>query len=295
MRCLRKPKCTGQRWINLPKKSGYGLKHILLICLLLMFSSRTLATCKHILNEVENGSVCTKIKTHKSADLTDTPILLIALHGDSPFNNPSYQYVFAKKIAEQSTNLIAVGMLRPGYTDTMQRTSSGRKGNAVGDNYDETRVEQIATAVTKLATIYNPSKIILAGHSGGAAITANLIALYPDLVDHAVIVSCPCNVPKWRKDMFALTSETIFQKPIEHLSPADVVTEIAQDTKVSMFIGDNDKVTKSYLSKEYQSLLTKAGIEASLTQTKGGHDIFLDDQVMMAVVDIIHNYNKTLQ
>ena len=66
-------------------------------------------------------------------------------------------------------------MLRPGYTDPIGRTSDGVKGDAIGDNYDEKRVNQVAQAITELKKLYSPSKVILVGYSGGAAITTNLI------------------------------------------------------------------------------------------------------------------------
>lgn len=271
------------------------MKFILSIFVVLAFSKTAYASCEDVLREVKVDDVCTKISTYKSEHLTDKPILLIALHGDSPFNNPGYQYVFAKKVAEENNNIIAVGMLRPGYTDNEDRQSSGDRGDAVGDNYDEPRVTQVAGAITRLKALYQPQKIILAGHSGGSAITANLIALYPDLVDHAVIVSCPCNVEKWREDMYALTEEPIFTKRIETLSPVELVDSVPEKIKVSMFIGSRDPVTKKYLSEEYQSLLSERGVSVSLQEVEGEHNIFLNDEVINSVTTLIRNYNEALQ
>ena len=72
------------------------------------------------------------------------------MHGDSPFNNPAYQYRFAKLVASKNSNVILVGMLRPGYTDPLGRTSDGVKGDAIGDNYDKKWVNQVAQAITEL-------------------------------------------------------------------------------------------------------------------------------------------------
>ena len=122
------------------------------------------AGCEDISNEIYADNSCTKIRTYRSTDVTDKPVLVVALHGDSPFNNPGYQYRFAKLVANKNSNVISVGMLRPGYTDPMGRISDGVKGDAIGDNYDEKRVIQVAQTITELKRLYSPSKVILAGH-----------------------------------------------------------------------------------------------------------------------------------
>ncbi|MDX2439144.1 MAG: alpha/beta hydrolase [Desulfobacterales bacterium] len=192
---------------------------VFLATMCLFYANLVHAGCEDISNEIIADNSCTKIRTYRSADVTDKPILVVALHGDSPFNNPGYQYRFAELVANKNSNVISVGMLRPGYTDPLGRTSDGIKGDAIGDNYDEKRVNQIAQAITKLEKLYSPSKVILAGHSGGAAITANLISLFPLLIDHAFIVSCPCDVNVWREDMFSLTNKSIFNTDFRVAKP----------------------------------------------------------------------------
>ncbi len=258
-------------------------------------SSSVQAQCQDIIDEVLADEICTKIRTYKSNNLSENPILLIALHGDSPFNNPSYHYKFAERIADKSNNLIAIGMLRPGYTDDMNRTSDGIKGDAVGDNYDKARVSQIANAIQQLESYYKPSILILAGHSGGSAITANLIALYPDLVDHAFIVSCPCNVNTWREDMYKLTKKPIFRGALETVSPVELVEHISRKIKITMFSGATDIVAKTELSGEYKSVLETATVDVNLHIIDGEHDIFLKNEVITSIVEIVGGYNKALQ
>jgi hypothetical protein len=48
------------------------------------------------------GNRCTKFRTYRSADVSDTPVLVVALHGDLPFKNPNYQYRFAKLVASKN-------------------------------------------------------------------------------------------------------------------------------------------------------------------------------------------------
>ena len=72
---------------------------------------------------------------YTSSGTLKNPVMLLVLHGDSPFNNPSYQYLIASRIANESENVVAVGILRPGYTDKEGNYSKGKRGKATGDNY----------------------------------------------------------------------------------------------------------------------------------------------------------------
>ena len=259
----------------------------------LFFTNLVHAGCGDILNEIFAGNSCTKIRTYRSADVSDKPILVVALHGDSPFNNPGYQYRFAKLVANKNSNVISVGMLRPGYTDPLGRTSDGVKGDAIGDNYDKKRVNKVAQAITELKNLYSPSKVILAGHSGGAAITANLISLFPLLIDHAFIVSCPCDVNAWREGMFSLTKKPIFRGDIETLSPIDLVEHLSKKTIISIFVGKDDKVARPILSEKYKTAATKEGLKVRLEVIDGQHDIFLSPDIINAITEIVSGYNNS--
>ena len=108
-------------------------------------------------------------------------------------------------------NHVSIGLLRPGYIDHKNRKSDGIKGLAVGDNYDDERVSIIAGAIKNLKTRYQAKKLILVGHSGGAAISGKILALFPQLADVAILVSCPCDVNAWRADTFKKNNNRAFQ------------------------------------------------------------------------------------
>ena len=262
-----------------------------IICLFLTNSVH--AGCEDFLHEIFAGNNCTKIRTFRSGDISDKPILVVALHGDSPFNNPGYQYRFAELVASKTSNVISVGMLRPGYTDSIGRTSDGAKGDAIGDNYDMERVNQVAQAITELKNMYSPAKIILAGHSGGAAITANLISLFPFLIDHAYIVSCPCDVDAWREDMFSLTHKSIFKGNIKTLSPINLVKHLNKKTIITILVGKDDKVTQPILSVKYKTAAEKEGLKVTLEVIDGQHDIFLSPDIINAITEIVNGYNNS--
>lgn len=223
------------------------------------------------------------LHTYKSEHLTGSPVLIVALHGDAPFNNPSYHYRFAKLVSERSEDTVSVGLLRPGYTDADGRASDGERGLAVGDNYDADRVASIASAIKSLGAHYNARKVILAGHSGGAAITAKLLALHPGVVDHAFIVSCPCDINRWRADMFAASGFEGFKGDLDVQSPIDLAKDVPETSKVSILVGRHDANTTPALSRAYLDALKAAGKQAHLQVVEGGHEIFLSEDVVSAV------------
>lgn len=257
----------------------------------MFISNHVYAGCEDITNEIWSGDSCTKIKTYKSTGVSDNPLLLVVLHGDSPFRNPGYQNEFAKLMASKNSNVVAVGMLRPGYMDPSGRTSDGVKGEANGDSYDKKRVNQVAQAITELKKVYSPSKVLLAGHSGGSAITANIISLYPALIDHAFVVSCPCDVKAWREDMLDLSKKPIFSGDLETLSPIELVDHLNENTKISMFVGKNDRITQSIISKHYKKAATEKGAKVTLKIIEGKHDIFLSPLILNEMTEILSSYH----
>ncbi|WP_168188016.1 S9 family peptidase [Hahella sp. CCB-MM4] len=235
------------------------------------------------------------MRTYHSPRQSTHPRLMVVLHGDAPFHPPDYHYQLAEILASNSDNLIAVGMLRPGYSDPDGRTSDGAKGDAIGDNYDAPRVRQIAEAIEQLRDKYQPSNVILVGHSGGAAITGNLIATYPDLVDEAVLVSCPCNINQWRTDMFQLTGKSFFKGDLDVISPVDQVNDVSTNTHITLITGKEDPVARPTLSHEYFEALQKADKSAELITVDGGHEIFLSPPVIRQLLHITNEKQSELR
>ena len=66
---------------------------------------------------VQGGSFRLRTWSFVSEEKSASPILVVVIHGDAPFNKPEYRYVFAAKAAAAHPDVIAVGLLRPGYTD----------------------------------------------------------------------------------------------------------------------------------------------------------------------------------
>ena len=169
--------------------------------------------------DVAEGQLKTQV--FATANVSVRPILILVLHGDIPNPRPDYQYRFTRAITtgfsednEQSASLrsalgekwkneeiVAAGILRPGYTDPSGDRSAGDMGMAYGDNYTPEVVDAVASATGALKEMSNPRAVVVIGHSGGGAITANLLGRYPGLVDGALLVGCGCDPEAWRSRM----------------------------------------------------------------------------------------------
>lgn len=256
------------------------------------FAGQVSAQVNNAPNKICIDDVCSVIETFESAELTDAPILLVALHGDYPFGRPSYHYRFAKRIAQESNNVIAVGITRPGYTDDFNRQSDGVRGETVGDNYDAGRISQIADVIRKLKEIHGTHYTVLTGHSGGAAITAKLTSSFPDLADEAFVISCPCNINAWRADMYERQQYQGFKGDIDVRSPVDMANDVSDHMQTHIFVGDRDSNTQPYLSEQYYQRLLAAGKRAELTVIEGRHEIFQAESVVEAVKKAVAEYGN---
>jgi len=221
-----------------------------------------------------------KTRIYRSARVSGRPVLVIVLHGDSPFHPPSYQYIFARRAAEQIDDLVAAAILRPGYTDDAGDTSAGKRGETTGDNYTPQAVDAVADATKQLEEKFGAGEVIVAGHSGGAAIAGDLIGRDPGLADGALLVSCPCDVPAFRKHMAEKQMNPMWLVPVESLSPLALVGSVAPTIHVRMLVGTEDTVAPPALTGEYAAGLRARGIDVRVMEVPGEvHDMFLDPVV----------------
>jgi predicted esterase len=231
---------------------------------------------------------CLRFKSFATETVDDAPVLVVALHGDAPFHNPGYHYTFAEIMAEDSQNVIAVGLLRPGYTDSDGNVSAGVRGKTTGDNYTRSVADSVAMVIRQLADHYSAGKVLLAGHSGGAAITANVIGHHSGLVDAALLVACPCVLDDWRAHMNKLRPSPIWTEPIAGISPHDSAQTTGKDVRVVMMVGRDDDITPFGLSERYRDILEARGVAVELEILDGmPHNIFLKDAVIDQALALI--------
>jgi pimeloyl-ACP methyl ester carboxylesterase len=237
-----------------------------------------------------------KTKVYKSRVLGDHVTLVVALHGDAPNAPPSIHDVFAQRVAEQVDRTVAVGVLRPGYSDGAGDRSQGERGRATGDNYTPVIVDAIAQLVEELKKSYAPTTVVMVGHSGGAAIIGNILGRWPSATDAALLVACPCNVPAWRRHMmkaylwpygpFAL----IFSLPTHSLSPLELAGRVSTDVRVRVLVGDQDTVAPVRFSEQYAEAIGRRGVNVRLTVVPGlEHNMFLEPVVFAELSRLVND------
>lgn len=228
-----------------------------------------------------------KAQIFVSPQAGDRPVLVVVLHGDAPFNRPGYQYDFARQAAGAG-DVVVAAILRPGYTDPRGDTSSGERGLATGDNYTRDRIDMIAAAIGELRQRHHARAVILVGHSGGAAISADILALYPDMAQAALLVSCPCDLPAWRAHMKAVQHAAIWDRPVSSLSPIALAPQVPRGDAVWMMVGSADKVAPPGLTEAYAAALARQGVDVRVTALSGkGHEIFLEPTVLRKLAELV--------
>jgi len=211
---------------------------------------------------------CLVIRTYgESAERTS---LIIFIHGDGYRRDPSdygpsdYMYRIAQKFG--SKGVVAVGLIRPGYFDSAGNHSTG-KSYRDRDNYRRDVIATVAAAVRVLKNHYKAEYVVLAGHSGGSAISGVIIGKYPGLVNAVVLAACPCNVADWR------TMRRGYNNWLLSLSPHDFVDKIEKRTTIVAITGGRDDNSVPVLARDYVASLRAMGIDATFVEVPGvGHN-----------------------
>ena len=244
--------------------------------------------------DVAQGRV--KAQVFARETVSDRPILVLVLHGDIPDPRPDYQYLVAKAVTVEwpdapsvlpalrtalgtdwrDEEIVAAGILRPGYEDPYGDRSSGDMGRAIGDNYTLEVVDAIASVAQQLKASYNARAVVLVGHSGGGAIVANVLGRYPDLADGALLVACGCDPEAWRSRMRAQNPAPIWDEPNPSLLPLSLVGQVRRETTVRLIVGEEDDVILPEDIRRYAEALQQRGVDAQLTIEPGlGHNMLI--------------------
>jgi predicted esterase len=211
---------------------------------------------------------CLVIKTYGDTD--ERTSLIIFIHGDGYRPDPSdytpsdYMHKGAQLFGAKG--VVAISLIRPGYFDSKGNHSTGNS-HRDGDNYQPDVIATVAAAVKVLKKHYKAEYVLLAGHSGGSAISGVIIGKYPGLVNAAVLGACPCNVADWRTMRRGYNSWSL------SLSPHDFIGKIDKKTKVIAITGAADDITVSVLARDYVAKIKARGINATFIEVPGvGHN-----------------------
>lgn len=191
--------------------------------------------------------------------------VVVVLHGDVSKGGPAdYHYAFAKKVAQQNKGVTAVALLRPGYADR-RGLKSGGSHNGRRDHYTKRNNDLVAQALTAIKKTYGAKKLVVVGHSGGAAQAGAILGRYPGLISGAVLVSCPCNIGAWR----ASRNKSAWSRS---QSPHRFVKKVRRGTPVVLITGTKDNNTTPKLAQDYVAAAKAAGVRATFVPANGaGH------------------------
>jgi pimeloyl-ACP methyl ester carboxylesterase len=239
-----------------------------------------------------------KTMIYHSAKLSAHPVLVVVLHGDLlgvrfiPVT--TYHYDFARNAAMKIDDVVVAAVLRPGYRDHTGEHSEGDQGKLTGDNYTPEVVDAVAQVINQLKAIYHPAHTLLAGHSGGAAITGDLLGRWPSAVDAALLVSCPCELEAWRKHMQQKQpSYPLWSTPIQGLSPIDLAAKVRRSVHVRLLIGRDDSVAPPEMSQHYAEALRSHGDDVAVTVVPGlEHDILLEPVTLETLRTLVEMLKK---
>jgi pimeloyl-ACP methyl ester carboxylesterase len=162
------------------------------------------------------------------------------------------------------------------------------RGYTTGDNWTPEVVSAVATVLSELKDKYHPRRVILVGHSGGAAIVGNLLGRRGTAADAALLVSCPCDVAAWRKYMQSVKGGAIWERPARSLSPLALVDGVSATAKLWLLVGSDDQTTPSTLTLAYADALRHRNVTGNVTIAAGlGHNIPLEPIAMERLTEVM--------
>lgn len=202
---------------------------------------------------VSGADQCLAIKTYMPGAPAET--LVIALHGDLSRGGAA-DYIFQVASRAVEFGAIGVAMIRPGYTGDGRKSSGvATRNQNRSDMYRGAEIDSMAAAVAALKKHHAASRVVLVGHSGGAAIAGVMLGRSAPLVDAVLLVSCPCDVPRWRTERG--------RKPFENAeSPIRYLSAVPKTAMIFALTGDNDRNTFPRLGRDYVAAAKALGLSA---------------------------------
>ena len=204
------------------------------------------------LTRVDGNGKCLVLRTFTPA-MKKQDALAVWIHGDVSSGGPAdYMNGYASAQAERY-GITAVVLIRPGYADRDGNGSAG-SNNGRRDSYTEENVDAVSAALLRLKKHHGAGKLLVIGHSGGAAIAAAALARHPGTIDVAYLFACPCNIAAWKPDWY------------QSVSPIAVVDRIPPSSRVYAYTGSRDGNTGPGLARAYVAALTARGVTAELNE-----------------------------
>ena len=204
---------------------------------------------------------------HASPNPRQGTPLIVFMHGDGGGEISSgYWDVLIKQgdALAASANVTFVVLVRPGYRGPGGRSSGLAK--AGDDDYTVSNVKLAAEAISALKARFQPSRTIVGGTSGGAAIAALIMGRHPGVADAAWLTACPCQVQPWRQWRAQSTGKPGLWSS---LSPDENIPGIAPGARIVVVAGDKDENTLMRFSEAYVATAKARGVNVQLVMAPG--------------------------
>jgi pimeloyl-ACP methyl ester carboxylesterase len=231
--------------------------------------------------KVSGDAQCLAMRRYGAAE---PRALLVWLHGDVSDGGPgNYHFAIARRAAEAlgADGVLSVALVRPGYDDGNGESSSVallESGRA--DHYTKANVGEVGAAIERLRAHFKPARVIVVGHSGGAATTAVLLGMKPGLIDAALLVACPCDLVAWREG----------RRPWNRSeNPLRWADRVAAATRVVALTGERDDNTAPDLARRYVAALQARQVDAAwrVLPNETHNGAFRSPAVLEAVRDLL--------
>lgn len=192
---------------------------------------------------------------------TGTDAVIVFLHGDVSRGGPTnYHNPVMQSVARKARNTTAIAMVRPGYSNGQVQSPGNNHDRR--DQYTKKNNTLVANTLKSLRKAYPNSRLVVAGHSGGAAQLGAVIGRYPGLVDSAILISCPCDIKTWRAKYRPFPRS-------ERESPIKFAGKIGPKTRVIALTGANDTNTWPGLAEAYVAKAKAGGTPAAFSSIPG--------------------------
>jgi len=191
---------------------------------------------------------------------TTPKVLVVFLHGDNGGRTELKADSGAAAMLAEKLQAVTVAVQRPGYRSDLG-ISDGQSSPG-DDDYTPQNVDIVAAALTQLRSLNPGKKILLVGHSGGAAMAALLAGRFPGSADAYLLAACPCDVPAWRQWRAGSAGK---KGAWTGLSPLAEAGKVPPGSLVSLVVGSKDENTLPLFSESYARALQARGLKTRVT------------------------------
>lgn len=202
------------------------------------------------------AGLCWAAYSYRPSSPTPTTPVVVFIHGDGGGRTAESYVTRVGGDLSKKLQVIAISLLRPGYSDG--KVKSDGVARAEDDDYRRPTVDSLAGVVDSLRAFYPGRKIVLTGHSGGAALSALVMGIYPGKADGAVLVGCPCDVPSWRDWRNSSAGKS---GAWSSLSPLKNTDNVSKSAPIIAVTGDRDENTLPKFALAFVEALKKNGHE----------------------------------